>query len=143
MLLTEVLNRLDKVSQHGEQYTALCPAHDDKNPSLAVTVKDDKILVYCQAGCTTQDIVGSMGLQLKDLFTESNLSPLQRQQYRHKKTVRQCLEILEIEIHIFYQCIVQLLHTDTPLSDEERARYLVAQTRIIKLIGLLNDARRI
>ena len=142
MQLNDLLNSLDKVSQRGDQYTACCPANDDKNPSLAVTVKDNKILVYCQSGCTTPEIVGALGLKVSDLFTESNLSPSQRKQYANKKTVRQCLEMLEIEIHIFYQCIVQLVHTDTPLSDKEKARSEVAQTRIIKIIGQLNDARR-
>ena len=143
MQLNEFLSRLDKVSQRGDQYTALCPAHDDKKPSLSITVKGDKILLKDWAGCTTQDIVSSMGLKVSDLFADSNLSPQQRQRYRQKKTVRQCLEILEIEVHIFYQCIVQQLHSDTPFRDEDKARNTLAQTRIIKLIGQLNDARRI
>ena len=143
MLLNDILNHLEKVSQRADQYTALCPAHNDKKPSLAITEKGEKILLKCWSGCTTEDITGALGLQVKDLFTESNLSPQQRQQYAQRKTFRQCLEDLEIEVHIFYQNIVQLLHTDTPLSDEDKARNIVAQNRIIKLIGQLNDARRI
>lgn len=143
MLLNNFLNHLDKVTQRGDQYTALCPGHDDKKPSLAITEREGKILVKCWSGCTTEDITDALGLEIKDLFSESNFTTQQRQQYRSKKTVRQCLEMLEIEVHVFYQCIVQLLHTDKPLSNEDKARNSLAQTRIIKLIGQIDDARRV
>lgn len=141
-MLQEFINHLDAVTCKGEQFKARCPAHDDKKPSLAITEKDGKILLKCWSGCTTEEIVSSLGLKVSNLFTDSNLSPQQRQQYAKKKTVKKCLEMLEIEVHIFYQCLVQLLHTDTPLSDEDKARNIVAQNRIIKLIGQLNDTRR-
>lgn len=135
MLLNEFLSHLDKVSQRGEQYTALCPSHDDKNPSLAITEKDNKILLKCWSGCTSQDITSALGLELKDLFTDSGLNPQERQQYAKRMTARQILEDLEIEIHIIYQCVVQLLHTDNPLTDDDQQRLSVAKKRIIKLIG--------
>ncbi|WP_051677375.1 AAA family ATPase [Bradyrhizobium sp. URHD0069] len=34
-----------------------CPAHDDKNPSLELTVKDDKLLWHCKAGCSQRDVM--------------------------------------------------------------------------------------
>ena len=135
MILNDLLNRLDKVSVKGDQYKALCPAHDDKKPSLAITEKDNKILLKCWSGCTTQDITSALGIELKDLFTDSGLNPQERQQYAKRKTARQCLEALEIEIHILYQCVVQLLHTDNPLTDEDQQRMSVAKKRLIQLIG--------
>ncbi len=47
---------------------ACCPAHKDAKPSLSVSEKDGKILLHCQAGCSTNEIVSSMGLSVKDLF---------------------------------------------------------------------------
>ena len=44
------LNRLQKVKQVGDdKYTALCPVHDDNNPSMEVRIVEDKILAYCFA----------------------------------------------------------------------------------------------
>jgi DNA primase len=41
----EVLTRLDGIENKGsDQYMALCPAHNDKNPSLSVAYKDGKLL---------------------------------------------------------------------------------------------------
>jgi 5S rRNA maturation endonuclease (ribonuclease M5) len=45
-------------------------AHDDQNPSLAVSTKDGKILLHCHADCSKESIVAAMGLEMKDLFTD-------------------------------------------------------------------------
>lgn len=39
-------------------WSAHCPAHDDRNPSLSLTDADDgKILVYCHAGCDQAEVI--------------------------------------------------------------------------------------
>lgn len=51
------------------QWQALCPAHADKNPSLVITeCSNGTVLVKCWAGCTVEEVVQSIGLELKDLF---------------------------------------------------------------------------
>jgi len=48
---------------------AHCPAHEDKNRSLSITEGDDgRVLLYCHAGCSTEDIVRALGLTMSDLF---------------------------------------------------------------------------
>jgi hypothetical protein len=52
-----------------DKWIALCPAHDDKRPSLSIRELDDgKILLHCWTGCGVDAIVGALGLSLKDLF---------------------------------------------------------------------------
>ncbi|OAT82234.1 CHC2 zinc finger domain-containing protein [Desulfotomaculum copahuensis] len=68
MQLSEFLSRLEGVKRSGNNYTALCPAHGDRQNSLSVTEKDGKILLKCFAGCSVTDIVSKLGLQMKDLF---------------------------------------------------------------------------
>lgn len=65
-----LLDRLTGVKQiRPDRWQARCPAHDDRSPSLAITeTQDGTILVKCWAGCSAADIVGAVGLQLKDLF---------------------------------------------------------------------------
>ena len=85
MQLNDILQKLKGVKScvqnrgagregHGNQYTALCPAHDDKTPSLAISEKDGKILLHCHAGCTKESIVAAMGLEMKDLFIDVPLT---------------------------------------------------------------------
>jgi hypothetical protein len=51
------------------QFMALCPAHEDRDPSLSVgTGSDGRALVNCFAGCETGAVLGELGLCLHDLF---------------------------------------------------------------------------
>jgi len=64
-----ILDRLDAVRPSGSGWQALCPAHDDNNPSLSIGVGDgDGCLVYCHAGCSTDGVLASIGLGLNDLY---------------------------------------------------------------------------
>ena len=59
-----------KAVSHGRWLTR-CPAHDDRNPSLSITVKGDgKILIHCFAGCSPAAVVNAVGLELSDLFPD-------------------------------------------------------------------------
>lgn len=69
MTLDEMLDKLEGVRPGGTGYVALCPGHDDDAASLGVTEGDDgRILLNCYAGCTTQHVLETMGLQMRDLF---------------------------------------------------------------------------
>jgi putative DNA primase/helicase len=64
-----LLERLERVKRSGEGWTALCPAHEDRNPSLSVKEGEDgRALVHCHAGCSKEDIVTAVGLTIRDLF---------------------------------------------------------------------------
>jgi hypothetical protein len=66
------LRQLAGHRQTGEnQYQACCPAHEDREASLSISLKPDgKILLHCFAGCTIEDICKSIGIQERDLFPE-------------------------------------------------------------------------
>ena len=53
-----------------QQMTLHCPAHHDKNPSLAFNVKNGKALIDCKAGCSTEAILEARGLKMSDLFLD-------------------------------------------------------------------------
>lgn len=72
MTMTDILQRLDGVKGRDGKYIARCPNHGDSTPSLSVSLgENNKILLKCFAGCSTEDIVRSMGLEMRDLFAES------------------------------------------------------------------------
>jgi hypothetical protein len=73
MPVDRVLNALaDRGSaprRSGNSWMARCPAHDDSDPSLSVSVgADDRAVLCCHANCATEDVVGALGLKLADLF---------------------------------------------------------------------------
>src|SRR5262245_48302558 len=49
-----------KGRRSGRNWTALCPAHDDRTPSLSIAQADDKVLVHCHAGCSQQAVVDAL-----------------------------------------------------------------------------------
>jgi len=68
----------------GAGWVALCPAHDDRRPSLSVSEgPDGRILLYCFGGCPTQHVLAAMGLRWSDLFADD---PLRRRDDRPKRT---------------------------------------------------------
>ena len=83
---TKLLDKLDKVKPTGaNKWLARCPAHDDNNPSLAITSIDGRALVHCFAGCETADVVAALGMRMPDLFD----SPKERiYRYDNGRTVR-------------------------------------------------------
>ena len=73
MLLSEFINYFKNVKQTGEnQYISLCPAHNDKHPSLSIGYSTEKkhILLHCHAGCSVENILTSVGLTAKDLYEQ-------------------------------------------------------------------------
>jgi hypothetical protein len=67
--LDDVLSKLDKVNGHKKQFNAICPAHDDTDPSLRISLgKDDNVLLKCLRGCTLDEIVRSLNMSISDLW---------------------------------------------------------------------------
>jgi hypothetical protein len=82
--LTTVRNALERAGceprgpEH--KFTARCPAHDDSDPSLSVSVGGDgRALIWCFAGCETQHIIDALGLTWPDLFPPG---------HRHARPIR-------------------------------------------------------
>jgi hypothetical protein len=67
-----VLGALTGVRRSGpDRWSAVCPAHADRRPSLSVRELDDaRLLVHCHAGCSVAGVVAALGLQLQDLFPD-------------------------------------------------------------------------
>lgn len=62
MLVQDVLPLLQKSRKHRNGWVALCPAHDDRRPSLSVTEADGKVLLHCFAGCKYDEIICALKL---------------------------------------------------------------------------------
>ena len=54
----------------GKEWIASCPAHEDHIPSLAIRQGDKGIVLFCHAGCTTEQVLSAAGLNFADLYPE-------------------------------------------------------------------------
>lgn len=65
-----VLAKLERAKSVGKgSWMALCPAHEDRNPSLSISEgRDGRVLLKCHAGCAVPAIVAAIGLTVGDLY---------------------------------------------------------------------------
>ncbi|MDR1848932.1 MAG: hypothetical protein LBQ75_02720 [Zoogloeaceae bacterium] len=123
-----ILSRLEGVKEvGGSAWTALCPAHADRTPSLKVTLFDSgKIGVICRAGCAFHEIADAMGL------TESAFFPTDRRKLRPKAgylPASAMLRVLGDDI-IFVASVLRTLSAahealgrDSPLTEWDVERF--------------------
>ena len=127
MTIDLILSRLDRVRQSGpNRWTARCPAHDDRGPSLSIADHDGKILLHCFAGCEAHAVVEAMGLQLTDLFPEP--LPLSRPM-RRPFPAMDVLDCLAEESKIVY-LVGRDIREDKPVGATDWERLKVAVARI-------------
>jgi len=79
-MTTQTQKPIDLVLQHfsdvkgpkNDWYTARCPSHNDKNPSLSFRETDNGGVVFkCFAGCSREQILQSLGLEASDVKSGS------------------------------------------------------------------------
>ena len=75
MKLETILDQFQGVRRSGAGWTAQCPAHKDRNPSLSINEREGKILIYCHAGCATEDVLKVAGIDPRELFADSTARP--------------------------------------------------------------------
>lgn len=52
----------------------ICPAHADREASLTLTDGNDRALIKCHAGCSTEEVIIAAGLKMSDLFYGDGLA---------------------------------------------------------------------
>lgn len=73
MAIDRVLNALVSKGKRAKPngkggFKVQCPAHADKSPSMELDPGDKGVIITCHAGCTTEEIVTALGLEMDDLF---------------------------------------------------------------------------
>ena len=77
-ILADLEGTLDKCKRTGDTLRARCPAHEDKTPSLDITIGDsgDRVVLICRAHCTAEEVVEALGLEMRDLFATDDVLEL-------------------------------------------------------------------
>ena len=104
--IEKVLSRLENPKQRQDgQWSARCPAHEDKNPSLSVCETDEgAVLAKCFAGCSFESIYASLGLEVSEAFPPRNKSGREPRKTPRLIAASQALEILDTEANFVAVC---------------------------------------
>jgi len=139
-----VLRGLSGIRQRQpRQWSARCPAHDDRGPSLSVReTSDEAVLLHCFAGCTVHDITALLGLDMADLYPPRDSRPGDSRRPPRLLTAGQALELLRQEAMLTVVAASNLSR-GINLTDQDRARLLTAVGRIeylcVESLGVRHD----
>jgi hypothetical protein len=129
--IDRILAQLHKVRQRQpHQWSACCPAHDDKGPSLSLReTPEGSVLLHCFAGCAVSEVVAALGMDLSDLFPPQKLSGREPKRTPLLLTAGQALELLDREAHLVTVAAANLLH-GVELTQDDLSRISKASGRI-------------
>ncbi|MDP1550511.1 MAG: CHC2 zinc finger domain-containing protein [Nitrosomonas sp.] len=129
MIADTLLQHLNKVKRTGQgRWLACCPAHDDKNPSLAVRELDDgRVLVHCFYGCSVEEVLSAVGLTLADLFPKHEIEYGKYE--RRPFPATDILRAIALETLIVLVSANDML-TGKSLNETDKARLALAASRI-------------
>jgi hypothetical protein len=129
-----LVDRLHGVRQTGpDRWLARCSAHDDARASLSVRELDDgRLLLHCFAGCSVDEIVAALGMDLSDLFPD-------RVTDHHSPGVRRPFPAADVLRAVAFEALVVVTITGRAtdghqLSGEERERLVLAGSRLLAAV---------
>ena len=135
-----LISRLQVVKGRNGAWTARCPAHEDKSPSLAVREGEDgRVLLHCFGGCSTSDVLASIGMDMSDLFPASD----KRREVVSKPGMKPAffasdlMRIIHFEALIVQIVAYDIAHGKLP-TEETRERMLTAYQRIDEAVRYAN-----
>ena len=112
------------------QWSACCPGHDDKRPSLSVReTPEGAVLVHCFSGCSADAVVAALGLSRADLFPPRKLSGNEPKRQPRLLTAGQALELLDREAQLVAVAASNMLH-GVVLNQNDLTRITQAAGRI-------------
>lgn len=133
MTTQALLDRLEAVRSRGPgKWSARCPAHIDKNPSLSVRDGERGVLVKCWSGCDLREIMAAVGLRIADLFYDPQARPGHRLIPKPLKLDRVALafrlELAALDRRLRAERVLTAARNfnGATLTDEMRERLMVA-----------------
>jgi hypothetical protein len=129
-----LLSRLNGVRNTGrDKWLALCPAHDDRSPSLSIKQLDDKIIFRCFAGCDYLSVLNAIGLDASALFPDRITNPYEKQKPAPRFNKSELFDIALSEAGILALGWNDLL-VNGSVSDTDRERVQRAYSIVLDLL---------
>ena len=126
--LNTLLSRLERVQPIGNnRYKALCPAHDDRSPSLAIKDDSDRLLLHCFSGCETTDVLGAIGLTFADIMPDKAMGNFKK--VKKPFYAMDVLGIIKFEATLVYIYASEMAK-GLKLTSTDKERLLLATSRI-------------
>ncbi|MGB5833046.1 MAG: hypothetical protein WBG92_13780 [Thiohalocapsa sp.] len=132
------LAKLAGVIRTGDgRWSARCPAHEDRSPSLSVRDGGDRILFHCHAGCHPEDVLTAVGLAWADLYTDkwkaAYCAGIATGSHLHRKRqTRELKDGIDIDVErAILRVVAADIRAGKAISAEDHGRAEVARQRVM------------
>lgn len=140
MIAGRLLSQLHRVRKSGpSSWSACCPAHEDRSPSLAIREADDgRLLLHCFGGCSVDSVLGSLGMDMSDLFPPRENTPGAGTK-RERKPWR-AADLLHLAAYEATAAVLVAsdIAAGRDVSPEDRARLVEATARLCDITQAIN-----
>jgi hypothetical protein len=138
MTVELVLAGLERVRRTAPgKWQACCPAHEDRAPSLAIRETDDgRVLLHCFGGCSTEAVIGVLGLRWEDLMEPLPPGVHHMPKVRRPWSVGDALELIDQEATLL-AVIVSDAARRGALPESIKDRALKATGRLTHVVEVL------
>jgi len=141
----EFVERLQGVRERGPgKWSARCPAHEDRAPSLSILETEDRTLVHCFAGCDASAICTAIGIELRDLFRDDRRRRRWhdevQDEMRRRISAREILDALGNEIAVGAYIVADFIEGRT-IDGDTWERLALAHRRISDVRALITSPR--
>ena len=128
IVIEKVIQHLHGVKRTGPgRYMARCPSHDDKTASMTISeTEDGRVLMHCFAGCSIEEILGTVGLEFQDLYPEPEVVSYPE---RSPISAKEAFEAISFELTVI-GIVAADLRKGKAVSDEDYSRFLTAINRV-------------
>ena len=69
----ELAHRLKGRRAGHDHWMCKCPCHEDRSPSLSITQKGNRVLLWCFAGCRTQDVLDHLSVSFSQINGDASV----------------------------------------------------------------------
>jgi Fe-S-cluster-containing hydrogenase component 2 len=118
------------------RWMALCPVHQEKRPSFAITEQDGKVLVHCfGCGCGIDEVCQALGINIDEFFPENLTVTYSTTKPKRKHfNAADLLQMLSHETAVVYLCAGDMLH-GLELSECDLERLESAHEKIGRIMN--------
>jgi hypothetical protein len=134
--LDALLSKLEAVRSTGPgTWLARCPSHPDKRPSLSICeTADGRVLLHDFAGCSVEEILGTLGMTFDDLFLGRAIGQRRRRE-RPPFPASDVLVALSTET-LIVAVLASQMADGHEITDEDHARLILAASRLLAAVDL-------
>lgn len=141
-MISELLGKLDGLQGSGPRWRSICPSHESRHATRSLSIYEPdagRVLFHCHAGCSVDEIMDALGIDLSDLFPPRTDDGKPPSKVRKPWRISEVVSALRGELFVGAVLLMDIA-ADNPHSEDDRVRAKEAVERIGRFLDELDNA---